>query len=254
MDFTRRPRVVKQVDTLAEQYPHVLPLYKTPPDGEISLSEFEALAFERVQVLRILEQTTQMGHKLYSTEWRAAVLSYLRKQNLRRYVRLIESTGCSTADAESHVRREDYISHFILRLAYCRSQDLRNWFVSRELELFKMRFHNLSTDGVKLFMKANHLDYTPISNEEKNEIKSGLLQSTFGYSHVAIENSDFYKVRFTEVLDLLRNMSVYVCKGYAYVPTSELVSCVMSWYRSHLNAALAVSTYLLVLYTHVHKC
>ncbi|KAL5706512.1 hypothetical protein ACHQM5_024672 [Ranunculus cassubicifolius] len=35
---------------------------------------------------------------------------------------------------------EDIISHFVLRLVYCRTDDLRKWFLSMETTLFRYRF------------------------------------------------------------------------------------------------------------------
>lgn len=210
--------------------------------GEIGIIEFEELAFERAQMLKILEQATLMGKKMYSAEWRTAVLGYLREHGLRRYIRLLESTGCSSADADTQIRREDYLSHFILRLAYCRSLDLRNWFIAREMELFKMRYLHLSPEGLKRFMATNKLYYVPISREEKDAVKDCLFKSTTGYSHVQIDSSDFYKVPFTEVLDLVKNHSVYIFKGFAYILENELISCVMTWYRTFLTERLIVST------------
>ena len=35
---------------------------------------------------------------------------------------------------------KDHVSHFVLRLAYCRTEELRRWFLTHESELFKARF------------------------------------------------------------------------------------------------------------------
>ena len=35
---------------------------------------------------------------------------------------------------------KDHASHFVLRLAYCRAEELRRWFLTHESELFKARF------------------------------------------------------------------------------------------------------------------
>lgn len=49
------------------------------------------------------------------------------------------------------------------------------------------------------------------------------------------------QVPFTEVLDLVRSKKVYLEKGFAYVPKTDLVSIILSVYRTHLSHALAVS-------------
>jgi hypothetical protein len=41
---------------------------------------------------------------------------------------------------------KDVASHFILRLAYCRSAELRNWLLTLESQMFKHRLRELSLD------------------------------------------------------------------------------------------------------------
>ena len=75
----------------------------------------------------------------------------------------VTGTGCGQSDADYAARRVDHISHFILRLAYCRSEDLRRWFISKEVELFRLRWTFLTSEGKNTFMKLNNLKYNPVS-------------------------------------------------------------------------------------------
>ena len=44
---------------------------------------------------------------------------------------------------------KDWISHFVLRLAYCRTEDLRRWFLTQEVALLKYRLNNQNTSSTK---------------------------------------------------------------------------------------------------------
>jgi DNA primase large subunit len=56
-------------------------------------------------------------------------------------------------EAVLEARRRDYLSHFVLRLAYCRSDSLRHWFVAQEADLFKFRLMRASAEDKRCFLK-----------------------------------------------------------------------------------------------------
>lgn len=243
MDFNIKRKTNKTVTgSLVENYPHDLQLYKVPPTENISLHEFESLALDRLTLLRCLATaTTLKGLRPFSEEWTEFVLGDLKTQGLKYYARLCEKSSFGTQEVDLQARRKDHIAHFILRLAYCRTEELRRWFISRELELFKMRFMIMKSDAVDQFFKLNNLCYTYISDEEKNQLMKNLRESTFYQNTQNIENFKFYKVKFYEVLDLIKARKVYLKGGYAYVPHKDFVSVLSAQYRTHLRLSLAVA-------------
>ena len=63
-------------------------------------------------------------------------------------------------------RRRDHVSHFILRLAYCRTEDLRRWLVAQEVDLFRARFlHTANTkQDIMSFIQDNDMYFAPVSD------------------------------------------------------------------------------------------
>lgn len=241
----RRKRTHKTVvsNSLKDLYPHNLQLYSLPPTNEIQLLEFEELALERLQLLRIIEQTTQKGLQIYSDAWRESIVSELHRNQLKKYLKLV-TLDHSDDPRCLEARRADHISHFILRLAYCRTEVLRRWFLSRELEWFKFRFLQLSAESIGDFLKLNNLTYTPISDEEKRKYYDELCSSTA--KAYVIDGLNFYKVKFLEVPSLVKSRRVFVSKGYAYIPHFELITCILGSFRSSLNEALVVSIFYIL--------
>lgn len=226
----------------SDRYPHDLQLYKVPPTENISLNEFETLALERLTLLRSLAAaTTLKGFKVYSEEWKDHILSDLKSHGLKYYANLCQKSGFGKLATDLEARRKDHIAHFILRLAYCRTEELRRWFISRELELFRMRFMAMSSDAVDLFFKINKLCYTNISEDEKDEIITFLRESTAYQNNQSVENYKYYKVRFYEVLDLVKARKVYLHGGYAYIPHRDFVSVLSAQFRTHLKQSLAIA-------------
>lgn len=246
MDFTARKRKSFKLasENLNSQYSNDLNMYNIPPMGETSLEEFETLAIERLQLLRTLEQASSKGHKINSEEWRQCIKEDLNKLDLKKFVRLMNGLDGQN-ELDFNARRADHLSHFILRLAYCRSEELRRWFINRELEWFRLRFMIQNQNTLNRFLESNNLIYIPISEEEKNAIFNELMMSTANMSDINIKSSNFFKVPFVEVCALIKNRRVFVKMGYAYIPTSELIVCVQAKFRANLSEALNIASHRL---------
>ncbi|KAI8482403.1 DNA primase large subunit [Branchiostoma belcheri] len=220
------------------RYQHNLQFYTVPPNETVSLEEFETFAIDRLKVLKAVESA---GIKYMKTsEQYTQKLEQEIKKLMPIAVRRTDVEG-SMQDKDYDDRRKDHISHFILRLAYCKSEELRRWFLIQEMDLFRFRFGNENTDTIGHFLRQNDLDYRPIPEEEKKALRDDLKSSSYEMKGDKFETTDFYKVPFQEALDLVRARKVYLKKGYVYVPGSELVSIILSSFRGNLSKALAVT-------------
>lgn len=81
------------------------------------------LAIERLKFLRIFEQAGVKHTKVMSDDWKEHIINELNLAGLKHFVRLLKGNG--QADLDIIARRRDYLSHFILRFVYCRTEDLQ---------------------------------------------------------------------------------------------------------------------------------
>lgn len=154
-------------------------------------------------------------------------------------------------------RQRDHVSHFILRLAYCQSEEYRRWFIARELELFKLRWSYLPADSKRTFIKVNNLNFSPVCLSlitSINYILKVLIyfcyqidEETFSYLNSSTEgyiktSHEYYCVKWTDVLDLVRTRRVFLDRGKAYISSDDLISVLGSVFRSSLSHSLGVSS------------
>lgn len=97
--------------------------------------------------------------------------------------------------------------------------------------MFRLKFSELSKTGVYEFKEAYQLSYKTISADEKREVRDGLFDSTREESMFKIDEMDFYKVPFTEVLNLVSNNNCFLKKGFAYVSSSDFVHIIAAIYE-----------------------
>jgi DNA primase large subunit len=195
-------------------------MYESPPEEEVQLEDFEMYAIERQQVLRQVEEAKERGIK--GQEFGKFVETACNKHGLSR---------------QSRDSNKDVIGHFILRLAYCRTEDLRRWFLTQESNLFKVRFEAMGVDEQLAFVRFNNINVEQISEEEFAQNQQMLLDMHEGVTL----REHFWKVPFEDVVDLVAQRRVLLQKGNAFVPSSQLSSIVVGRFRSALSKALAVT-------------
>lgn len=233
MQFSGRIRKKLRLagDQRNASYPHSLQFYLQPPTENISLTEFENLAFDRVKLLKAIENlgvSYVKGTEQYQSKLEAEIrkLKFSYRENL---------------EDEYEPRRRDHISHFILRLAYCQSEDLRRWFIQQEMDLLRFRFSILPKDKVQSFLKDSHLHFEAISDEEKTLREQDIMASSPSLSGIKLESESVYKVPFADALDLFRGRKVYLEDGFAYVPLKDIVAIILNEFRATLSKALALT-------------
>lgn len=118
------------------------------------------------------------------------------------------------------------------------------WFITRELELFRLKFTALSAHDINKYLEINKLKYIPLEEDQVNEIKAGLYESTIG-NNLVIEKLDFYKIPFIEVLDLVKSRKCFVKNGFAYVSTNDFASVVANKHEQCIRAGLEAANRIL---------
>lgn len=111
-------------------------MYAEPPNDELSLDEFEMFALDRLAVLRGIDDMLVCGlgqGQLDEQLW-ALVESKIPMRSRR------------TPGWKDDLRK-DTASHFILRLAHFRTEELRLWFLEQEAYLLRARLERLNEDA-----------------------------------------------------------------------------------------------------------
>ncbi|BFZ58191.1 DNA primase subunit pri2 [Savitreella phatthalungensis] len=214
-------------------YPHRLSFYSRPPLSEITIEEFQTWALDRLIVLGELEAA------LYRNKSQSELTTLVRAL-ANKYLPLNPETSLGNKslqlDAE---RRKDHYSHFILRLAFCRSEELRSRFIRAETTLFKIRFQAEEATERQRFLYAQQLDWQVVSEEEFAELRHHLMSRAHDQgSQSTTEHDTFFKVPWVRVPDLISQRKVYLKNGMAYVPAAEQLSLVSAEYAKRLAAAL----------------
>ena len=59
-----------------------------------------------------------------------------------------------SVEDRTEFKENDNISHFICRLAYCRNEELRKWFITQETRLFSIRLSEFLPTVIKQLLES----------------------------------------------------------------------------------------------------
>ena len=138
-------------------------------------------------------------------------------------------------------RQKDHYSHFVLRLAFSSTEDLRRRFSRVESSLFRLRFQNGGDAKERqAFVESLQFDWEVVSEEERRSLGSQLMSATPGLRRQEMEDGGWFKVDFETVPELVEARRVFIRKGKAYVPVREQMSMVVAEFEARLNKGLEV--------------
>lgn len=219
----------------ANQYNSRLSFYDLPPLEEITLEEFETWAIDRLKILIEIESCVARSKSIKDIEQTIKPL-------FLKYLPLNPSSTNNEAMTYQE-RRKDHYSHYILRLVFCRTEELRKKFIKNETILFKVRYNMLQPKEQQEFI-ASYKDKLPwqyISNEEKVNMFEDLYAATGATvrnvlfmesgdpsftitneqlkQHIRVKEN-FIKLPFDKVPNLVASRLVLLKSGYAYIPST----------------------------------
>ncbi|KAJ7452489.1 eukaryotic and archaeal DNA primase, large subunit-domain-containing protein [Mycena galericulata] len=212
------------------KYPHRLNFYDKPPLYDVSIEEFETSALNRLRILAEIESSAARNRTWDETK--AITVAQCEK-----YLPLKSSSAIGT-DRESQ-RRMDHLSHFVLRLAFCRSEELRRRFVKAEMTLFKIRYESDASAEREFFLSSRDFHWIAVDKSEKDKYKQELM--SYQGRGDTFESDKYYKVRWTRVPDLVDKRKVFLKGGWAYVPVREQSSIVYQEFETHLERDLLIT-------------
>ncbi|KAK7556970.1 eukaryotic and archaeal DNA primase, large subunit-domain-containing protein [Phyllosticta citricarpa] len=216
-----------------QEYKHRLNFYTLPPTAEITLEEFEEWAIARLKVLSELEACSFRNRSSEETT------SYM-KPILEKHLPLQSNSSRSTQlDAQ---RKKDHYSHFILRLAFSATEDLRRRFVRLETALFRLRWHD--DDGRERRDFVDSLDmgseWEKVTEEESKSLGDELRAAT-PWGRSKGEEDGWFKVDWEKVPELVEQRKVLLKRGKAYVPVREQSSLVLAEFSRRLEEAMELT-------------
>ncbi|GAA98965.1 uncharacterized protein L969DRAFT_89018 [Mixia osmundae IAM 14324] len=227
----------------SKQYPFRLSFYRKPPTQEVTIEEFECWAIDRLKVLAEIEAQSSRNRSYddlnkiilaRAKQYLPLSSSYVPTTSRSAFKNGLPLPGTPEHAIESE-RRKDHYSHFVLRLAFCRSDELRTRFVRAEASLFRARFDSDDAQERQQFINSLNMEWQTVSMEEKLDIAEHLIAvHSHLRTHEDVRAEQFFKVPWTKVASLVGMRRIYIKRGEAYVPARDQASLVLEEFQREL--------------------
>lgn len=221
------------------------PLYLSSSLGNMSfdLEELEGISLDRLKVLKAAERARTTATQGASGVGMSKVNAIRTAICAAERAHGLDIPSNINADRELRVLKDE-ASHFLLRLALCKSHEHRSWLLSTETDLFASR---LDLAGVAFALQtiqhAKGPTVVSVSSEELERHRSELDAVSRGPNRQRGDlSARYYKVPFEEVPSLVRYRRVMLMAGFAYVPERNVADIVIAQFRAKLSAALMTAS------------
>lgn len=225
---------IKNEISKSDEMPGYLQLYQTPPGDDISLTEFDEIAMERLRLLKNFENCKD-SHQMHTDEFKAKLRKACEGIKL-----IVFPEQRSITDEEENVDmwRRDNIGHFILRLAFCRTPENQKWLTNIEADLLRFRLRQERETVVDSSLSTVNFDIYRLTDAEKMDMEKD-LGAACQVRQMDMRAKNFYRVDFLDAIELVRRGSVHLKKGFAYFPFEDLVQILVTKMRNSMMAAMA---------------
>ncbi|PKI85136.1 hypothetical protein MVES_001036 [Malassezia vespertilionis] len=220
-------------------YPFRLNMYNVPPMQDITVDEFESWALDRLRVLSEIEAASARNQPWQETK---AVIE--RRMNeflpLRSNAVALSGTVTTASSKTKELLKErvkDHVSHFVLRLAFSRTEELRRRFLLVESSLFRWKLETEHLAEREAFLRTQDFGWQVVSAEEQQRHREQLLAVHPRLAPTFAAES-FLQVPWYRVPELVERRKVFVHRGTAWIPSKEQGSLIIAEFHAQLQAQL----------------
>lgn len=226
-----------------------LSFYTTSPAFDVTISDFEGFAIDRLKVLHAIDRHIKTDFVLTErdAELEKVLVPELKKAGLFLDVPRDNEDRKNFLETKERFVRKDVMSHFILRLAFCKSKESGEWFIKTERKLLQFRatlltlFQRQSFYASTGFFNFRHFDGSASDLAELQKMTVGArIYAAEGKKSWSEET--FFEIPFIDIpAHFVARRKVVLKRGMAYVPNAKFTELVQDKFKRHLEEQLVVA-------------